>query len=140
MAELENIDDECDQNDIAFVKIDDDKEAKEYGIEAIPTMVFFEKGIPHIYEGDLMKEDELLGWLLHQKRHSEIPEVTDEMMDKLIETTPYLAVIFCEYVILQISFKILNIIIFLHCFNFQTTKMINKISGFLMSLKTLMMN
>lgn len=96
MAELENIDDECDQNDIAFVKIDDDKEAKEYGIEVIPTMVFFEKGIPHIYEGDLMKEEELLGWLLHQKRHSEIPEVTDEMMDKLIDTAQYLAVIFCK--------------------------------------------
>ncbi|XP_059049759.1 uncharacterized protein LOC131844810 isoform X3 [Achroia grisella] len=96
LSELENIDDECDQNDIAFVKIDDDAEAKEYGIETIPTMVFFEKGIPHIYEGDLMKEDELLGWLLHQKRHSEIPEVTDEMMDKLIESTPYLAVIFYD--------------------------------------------
>ncbi|XP_049870043.1 uncharacterized protein LOC126369599 isoform X1 [Pectinophora gossypiella] len=96
LAELENIDDECDQNDIAFVKIDDDKEAKEYGIETIPTMVFFERGIPHVYEGDLLKEDELLGWLLHQKRHSEIPEVTDEMMDKLIETTQYLAVIFYD--------------------------------------------
>ncbi|VVC95729.1 unnamed protein product [Leptidea sinapis] len=96
LAELENIDDECDQNDIAFVKIDDDNEAKEYGIETIPTMVFFEKGIPHVYEGDLMKEDELFGWLLHQKRHSEIPEVTDEMMDKLIENTNYLAVIFYD--------------------------------------------
>ncbi|KAL0882622.1 hypothetical protein ABMA27_001058 [Loxostege sticticalis] len=96
LTELENIDDECDQNDIAFVKIADEKEAKEYGIETIPTMVLFEKGIPHIYEGDLMKEDELLGWLLHQKRHSEIPEVTDEMMDKLIESTPYLAVIFYD--------------------------------------------
>lgn len=97
LAELENIDDECDQNDIAFVKIDDDKEAKEYGIETIPTMVFFEKGIPHVYEGDLMKEEELLGWLIHQKRHSEIPEVTDEMMDKLIDTAQYLAVIFCKF-------------------------------------------
>ncbi|XP_061377515.1 uncharacterized protein LOC116766670 isoform X4 [Danaus plexippus] len=96
LAELENIDDECDQNDIAFVKIDDDKEAKEYGIETIPTMVFFEKGIPHVYEGDLMKEEELLGWLIHQKRHSEIPEVTDEMMDKLIDTAQYLAVIFYD--------------------------------------------
>ncbi|XP_073943325.1 hulk isoform X1 [Choristoneura fumiferana] len=96
LVELENIDDECDQNDIAFVKIDDDKEAKEYGIDTIPTMVFFEKGIPHVYEGDLMKEDELFGWLLHQKRHSEIPEVTNEMMDKLIENTPYLAVIFYD--------------------------------------------
>ncbi|XP_017460795.1 PREDICTED: uncharacterized protein LOC108354109 [Rhagoletis zephyria] len=96
LAELENIDDECDQNDIAFVKIDDDSEAKEWGIDEIPSIVFFERGIPHIYEGDLMKEDELLGWLVHQKRHSEIPEVTDEMKDKLIENTEHLAVIFYD--------------------------------------------
>lgn len=61
------------------------------------TQVFFEHQVPHVYEGDLMKEDELLGWLIHQKRHSEIPEVTDEMKDKLIETIEHLAVIFCKY-------------------------------------------
>lgn len=60
--------------------------------------MFFERGIPHIYEGDLMKEDDLLGWLIHQKRHSEIPEVTDEMKDKLIESTKHLAVIFCKFI------------------------------------------
>ncbi|CAO1323981.1 unnamed protein product [Diamesa tonsa] len=96
LAELENIDDECDQNDIAFVKIDDDNEAHEWGIEDLPTMVLFERGIPHIYEGDLMKEEELLGWLIHQKKHTEIPEVTDEMKDKLIETFPHVAVIFYD--------------------------------------------
>uniref|UniRef100_A0A1B0G981 Thioredoxin domain-containing protein n=1 Tax=Glossina morsitans morsitans TaxID=37546 RepID=A0A1B0G981_GLOMM len=67
LSELENIDDECDANDIAFVKIDDDTEAKEWGIDDIPAMVLFERGIPHVYDGDLMKEDELLGWLVHQK-------------------------------------------------------------------------
>lgn len=51
LAELENIDDECDQNDIAFVKIDDDNEAKEWGIDQLPTIVLFEKGVPHVYEG-----------------------------------------------------------------------------------------
>lgn len=51
LAELENIDDECDQNNIVFVKIDNDDEAKEYGIDVIPTLVFFEKKIPHVYEG-----------------------------------------------------------------------------------------
>lgn len=96
LIELENIDDECDQNNIAFVKIDDDEEAREYGIEHLPTLVYFEKEIPHIYDGDLLKEDDLLGWLLHQKRHSEIPEVTDEMMERLIEKTKYLAVLFCK--------------------------------------------
>ncbi|XP_075167247.1 hulk isoform X4 [Haematobia irritans] len=96
LAELENIDDECDQNDIAFVKIDDDTEAKEWGIDEIPCIVLFERGIPHVYEGDLMKEDELLGWLVHQKRYSEIPEVTDEMKDKLVDSTEHLAVIFYD--------------------------------------------
>ncbi|XP_055690238.1 uncharacterized protein LOC129793827 isoform X16 [Lutzomyia longipalpis] len=96
LAELEDIDDECDQNDIAFVKIDDDNEAKEWGIDELPTMVLYEKGVPHVYEGDLEKADELLGWLIHQKRHSEIPEITDEMKDKLIETAAHLAVIFYD--------------------------------------------
>lgn len=39
LGELENIDDECDQHDIAFVKIDDDHEAAEWGIDEIPTIV-----------------------------------------------------------------------------------------------------
>lgn len=39
LVELENIDDDCDQNDIAFVKIDDDNEAAEWGIDEIPTIV-----------------------------------------------------------------------------------------------------
>lgn len=97
LSELENIDDEADQNDIAFVKISDGAEAKEYGIDTLPTLVFFEKGIPHIYEGDLTKEQELLGWLVHQKRHTEIPDITDEMMERLIETSEYLAVLFCKF-------------------------------------------
>lgn len=43
-----------------------------------------------------MKEEELLGWLIHQKKHSEIPDITDEMMDLLIESQKYLAVLFCK--------------------------------------------
>ncbi|XP_017885799.1 uncharacterized protein LOC108628406 isoform X4 [Ceratina calcarata] len=96
LSELENIDDDCDSHNIAFVKISDLDEAKEYGIDTLPTLVLFERRIPHVYEGDLMNEDQLLGWLLHQKKHTEIPEVTDEMMEKLIETSPYLAVLFYD--------------------------------------------
>jgi hypothetical protein len=33
------------------VKIDDADEAKEYGIDELPTLVLFEKKIPHVYEG-----------------------------------------------------------------------------------------
>lgn len=51
VAELENIDDECDAKGISFVKIDNDDEAKEYGIDILPTLVYFEKGVPHVYSG-----------------------------------------------------------------------------------------
>lgn len=52
VSELENIDDDCDQHNIAFVKISDLQEAKEYGIESLPTLVLFERKIPHIYDGE----------------------------------------------------------------------------------------
>ncbi len=51
LAELENIDDECDQRGIVFVKIDDAAEAKEYGLDNVPALVYFEDGVPSIYEG-----------------------------------------------------------------------------------------
>lgn len=100
---MENIDDDCDKNNIAFVKIDNDAEAHEYGIDELPTLVYFERRIPHVYDGDLTKEDELLKWLIRQKKHSEIPEITNEMMDKILEKTPYLAVLFCKYKTLSID-------------------------------------
>uniref|UniRef100_A0A2S2PW44 Protein disulfide-isomerase n=1 Tax=Sipha flava TaxID=143950 RepID=A0A2S2PW44_9HEMI len=96
LVELENIDDECDQSGIAFVKISNIDEAREYGITTVPKLMYFEKRIPHLYNGDLLKEEEVLSWLIHQKRHSEIPEVTDEIVDKLIDSEPYLAVLFYD--------------------------------------------
>ncbi|KAG8237452.1 hypothetical protein J437_LFUL015980, partial [Ladona fulva] len=74
LVELENIDDECDQNGISFVKIDNDEEAKEYGIENLPALVYFEKRIPHIYDGDLENEDEILEWLVEQLETDEIED------------------------------------------------------------------
>lgn len=51
LAELENIDDECDSKGIMFVKINDPNEAKEYGLDGIPALVYFESEIPYVYEG-----------------------------------------------------------------------------------------
>lgn len=57
---MENIDDDCDQHNIAFVKINDEDEAKEYGIDEVPTLVFFERKIPHIYEGNILRSKNIL--------------------------------------------------------------------------------
>lgn len=96
LNELENIDDECDQLGIAFVKIDNDEEAKEYGIEKIPTLLYFEKGIPTYYDGNLEEEEKVLAWLKHQTESDEIEDITDEMLDLMIEKMPYVAVLFCK--------------------------------------------
>lgn len=96
LAELENIDDECDQLGITFVKIDNVEEAKEYGIEKVPKSLYFEKGIPTMYEGNLEKEDDLLRWLELQTSSDEIEDVTDEMLDIIIEKMRHVAVLFCK--------------------------------------------
>lgn len=52
LNELENIDDELDKEGIVIVRLDDENEAKEYGIDHLPTLVYFENKIPAIYEGN----------------------------------------------------------------------------------------
>lgn len=50
---MENIDDECDEQGIIFVKIGDEKKARSYGLTELPGMVYFEDNIPNIFTGDL---------------------------------------------------------------------------------------
>lgn len=52
LEELEKIDDDCDKHGIQFVKIDDKKAAKEFGIDSIPGIVYFEKQLPNVYDGN----------------------------------------------------------------------------------------
>lgn len=52
LNELEKIDDDCDRHGIQFVKIDDPKAAKEFGIDTVPSIVYFEKKIPNLYDGN----------------------------------------------------------------------------------------
>jgi len=51
LNELENIDDELEKEGIVIVRMDNDNEAKEYGIDHLPTLVYFENKIPALYEG-----------------------------------------------------------------------------------------
>lgn len=53
LAEVEHIDDDADKAGIDFVKIDDKQMAKEYGVFALPAIVFFKPTSkePVIYAG-----------------------------------------------------------------------------------------
>lgn len=59
-------------------------------------IVYYEKQVPNLYDGDLEDEDEILKWLLSQLENDEIEDVTDEMLDKLIKEGNEMLVLFCE--------------------------------------------
>jgi len=100
LNELENIDDDLEKEGIVIVRIDNDAEAKEYGIDHLPTLVYFEDKIPAIYEGDLLNEDEVLEWLIEQKNSATIEEVTDEILMDLIEEHEYVVAYFSKHAFL----------------------------------------
>lgn len=51
LEELETIDDDTDQHDIQFVKSKDAKLASEIGIFSFPALVYYETGVPIMYDG-----------------------------------------------------------------------------------------
>jgi hypothetical protein len=51
LNEIENIDDDLEREGIVIVRIDNDAEAKEYGIDHLPALIYFEEKLPAMYEG-----------------------------------------------------------------------------------------
>ena len=51
LKELENIDDDTDKFEIIFVKVNDKKLAKQYGVASFPALVYFRNKAPVIYNG-----------------------------------------------------------------------------------------
>jgi len=99
IAELENIDDECDMYGIQLVKLKDPPLAKRYGIKTFPALVYFRNGNPLTFDGDLKSEESVLEWLIdddNRELEDEIEAVNFRMLDKLLETSPLMAVFFYD--------------------------------------------
>ncbi|XP_017837604.1 uncharacterized protein LOC108596411 isoform X10 [Drosophila busckii] len=94
LEELENIDDDCDKHGITFVKTRDFSVADGYGVHEYPALVYFEGGIPNVFEGELSEEEEVLQWLITQKTEDRIELITRQMLETMVEETQYLAVYF----------------------------------------------
>lgn len=94
---LEEIDDELDEAGIVFVKIDDEKEASEYGIEVLPSLVVFENGIPNLYDGGFTDSQEVLDWITAESSGDHTIEiVTDNMLDQIVADNDHVAVLFYD--------------------------------------------
>jgi len=92
---LEEIDDDLDEVGIMFVKLDDEKEAAEYGIDNFPTLVVFENGIPNLYDGSFETGEEVLAWIVNESSGDHTIEiVTDNMLDQIVADHDHVAVVF----------------------------------------------
>lgn len=103
LEELENIDTETDKHGIVFVKTSDTAVADEFGFKRFPSLIYFEKGQPSIYEGDLSSEEDVLQWLILQKTEDTIESVNRELLEQMIETSHYLVAFFCKFYSLSFS-------------------------------------
>lgn len=97
LQELENIDDECEEKDIDFVKISDDDIDKEYDLQSLPALAFYRHRFRNIYKGDLMHEEEILEWVLGLRESTPdvIESVDRKTLQVLINDVEHLAVFFC---------------------------------------------
>jgi len=92
---LEEIDDDLDEVGIMFVKLDDEKEAAEYGIESFPTLVVFENGIPNLYDGAFESGEKIMEWIVAESTGDNTIEiVTDNMLDTIVANYDHVAVVF----------------------------------------------
>lgn len=98
LNELENIDDECEEKDIDFVKTSDEGVDKEYDLESLPALAFYRHKFRTIYTGDLMKEEEILEWVLelYESSPDVIESVDRKTLQVLINDVEHLAVFFCR--------------------------------------------
>uniref|UniRef100_A0A0K2V1A5 Thioredoxin domain-containing protein n=1 Tax=Lepeophtheirus salmonis TaxID=72036 RepID=A0A0K2V1A5_LEPSM len=94
LAALENIDDDADILGVSFIEVDDSALAKEAGIRSFPTLVFFKNSVPSIYEDDLTDTEEVLDWLKEMVEGSDIEEITEEILERLIVKEEKLVVYF----------------------------------------------
>ena len=85
---------------IPIIKLEDKSLAKEVGLFAFPSIVFFrnfgEEAI--IYAGDIRNEDSILEWILVQMDPSNeaIEDEDGEELESLIENSDSLAVFICK--------------------------------------------
>lgn len=98
MQELENIDDEADAANIAFVKISDEAMLREYDLDPLPTLVYFREKFPMIYPGDLSREEAVLDWVMKLKEadRDTIEVVDHRTLRMLLDELDHVAVLFRE--------------------------------------------
>ena len=99
LKELENIDDECDELNVDFVKISDPGVASVFKLNQVPALVYFRRTVPLPYTGDLMDEDAVLRWVTSTKEQDVdiIEEVDAKTLEQMLDEHASVVVYFCKF-------------------------------------------
>ena len=91
----EDIQDVCDRFDIAMAKVvGRDAVEKTFGIDKLPAIAYFEKGVPSVYEDPLDDDQAVVEWIEEHRTQDTIEVVTEEMLQYLSKSLEYVAVFF----------------------------------------------
>ena len=96
---LETIDDDTDEHGILLVTTDDLNLAKKAKVTKFPALILFRNGQAVPYKGDMKKPEAILKWVTSEEaldNPDEIEEVNDKMLDKMLDKSPYVAVLFTK--------------------------------------------
>ena len=98
---LETIDDDTDQEGILFVTTDDLTFLQKHKIkiDKFPVLILFRNQEPIVYKGSLKDSTQILRWLTADDTLAdpdEIEEVNEKMLDKLLDKSAYVAVLFTK--------------------------------------------
>ena len=100
LAELENIDTQADKVGIAFVKINDLELVSEFGLGAMPALVYYRHTTPIVYDGDITDEAKVLDWLINNRNMGDdserLEEVSTTTLEGMTSTSEGLVVLFCK--------------------------------------------
>ncbi len=90
--DLGAIGDDAERLDVKMVRFQADLESKRksgggvYGLSHFPAVVYFEGGVPNVYDGDLAAED-VQHWVHEHKTGGHAVKVTGAMLEELKEVS-----------------------------------------------------
>lgn len=110
LTKIENVDDEVARHGVTFYRTPDLEFAGSQGVHEFPALIYFQNGVPSVFEGDLTSEEDILHWVIDHRTESRIELVTRGMLEQEILETHYLAVFFykqpcraCDTILMELE-------------------------------------
>ena len=94
VKQFETLDDDMDNISVPLVKISDESKSLQFGLDKLPTIVYFKNQIPGLFDGDLTDTAGVLEWLTSRKTENNMQLVSDTILEDIVEKIPYVACLF----------------------------------------------